>query len=493
MKQKNAGLLIGFFLFSTLALFFSCKKLNDATTLGGGLIPPVDNIHTFDTTIDVQAFNDTFSILTDTAYYGSSYTQYLGHISNDPFFGRTDAKMFLELKPSNYRYTFLNRPDSLHLDSIVLILDYVETYGDTITPQLVSVYEIPQYSDFGDTAYIIRKNNYPKSTLLGSASVIPATLDDSVKVYKDTTARQLRIRLDDAFGNRLLQYDTTAANGRIPAYISDSAFRKAFKGFALESTGGNALMGFNLSGANTKLAIYYKDDNGDKPVADWDTAVAYFAFNSSTSAAANYVERDHNGSALAASVGGTTPDDVVYIQNTPGSFAWIKIPGLAGLSNRVVHRAELIMEQIYDVQDSIFPPGALYLDAYDAAESKYVTVPYDLLSDFSGNFDLTGFGVSPFNSKDPGGNSIKTWRFNISRYVQNIVNDRVPVYDLRLFAPFYVDETYMPSAAATGTLQRVYVNTFIGKGRVRLHGGGDGSQPSPNPQRMRLRIVYSKI
>ena len=42
-----------------------------------------------------------------------------------------------------------------------------------------------------------------------------------------------------------------------------------------------------------------------------------------------------------------------------------KYPTLAGLSNRVVHRAELIVEQVYDISDTIFPPTNLYLDAYD--------------------------------------------------------------------------------------------------------------------------------
>ena len=81
----------------------------------------------------------------------------------------------------------------------------------------------------------------------------------------------------------------------------------------------------------------------------WDTTVAYFqfCFTMRRSASANLIKRDYTGTPIAAAVkAALTPDELVYIQNTPGSFATIKIPGLAGLNNRVVHRAELIMEQV---------------------------------------------------------------------------------------------------------------------------------------------------
>jgi Domain of unknown function (DUF4270) len=488
VKHKHLVLSFGFIFLSTLIFFFSCKKINEATSLGSDLIPEVDNVNTFDTFLYVEAYNDTFTVNTDSTFYGSSYTHYLGHIESDPFFGKTDAKLFLELKPAAYKHTFINRPDSLHIDSVVLVLDYVDTYGDSTVSQTVNVYEVPQSSDFGDTTYTVRTSSYSKSTLLGSRTFSPQILNDSVKAYQDTTINQLRIRLDNTFGTRLLQYDTTNAVGATPAYVSDSAFRKAFKGFALESVSGNALLGFNLGGANTKLAIYYKDDNNDAPIANWDTAVAYFSFAGNTlSNSASYVRRDYTGTPLAASIGGTTPDDIVYIQNTPGSFARIKIPGLAGLGNRIVHRAELMMEEIYDVSDSMFPARSLYLDAYDATVSNYKIIPFDLSYDASGNLSVASFGINPVNTSDPLGRPVKSWRFNISRYVQRVVNGTQTSYDLRLSAPF---SPYDPFKLTEPTQPPVLINTAVGPGRARLHGG---DITGANPRRMRLRIVYSKI
>ena len=493
MKHKHLAFALGA-IFTSIILLVSCKKINESTSLGGDLIPPVDNINTFDTTLEVQAFNDTFTVLTDTLRYNSAFTNFLGQINTDPFFGKTDAKIFLELKPPSYPYTFSNKPDSLHIDSVVLVLNYVEIYGDTLMPQTIKVYEIPQSSDFGDTSYILRKSDYAKGSLLGSRTIDPRTLNDSVKAFEDTTANQLRIRLDDSFGQRLLSYDSIKG-GLNGAYSTDSAFRTFFKGFALESISGDAIMGFDLTGTNTKLAIYYRYDKNS--VMNADTTVAYFPFSGNTagSASANFIKRDYAGTALAAAVGGTTPDDLVYIQSSPGSFATIKIPGLGGLNNSVVHRAELIMEQVYDPKDTIFPSTNLYLDAYDSSVSAYRTIPYDVSLDVSGNANLSAFGVSPFiNSKDAAGNSIRTWRFNLTRYVQHVVNDTEPVYDLRLFAPVYINELYRTGPAGTDSKlltqtigAPLSVNAAAGKGRVRL---GGGNHPS---QKMKLRIVYSKI
>jgi len=494
VKHKHPALTLGAIFTSTLILLISCKKINESTSLGGDLVPVVDNITTFDTTLLVEAYNDTFTVLTDTTFYDSRYTNYLGQITNDPLFGKTDAKLFLELKPAAFRYTFENRsPDSLHIDSVVLVLDYVETYGDSTIPQTVNVYEIPQSSVFGDTAFPIRNSDYAKAGLLGSRTFEPTVLNDSVKAYKDTTANQLRIRLDDAFGQQLLNYDTSSTSNK-GAYISDSAFQTFFKGFALESTSGNAIIGVNLEGANTKLAIYYKDDNGNSPLEKWDTAVAYFLFSENpNSASANYIKRDYAGTPLASAVGGTTPDDLVYIQSTPGSFATIKIPDLAGLNNSVIHRADLILEQVYHVSDTLFPPPKLYLDAYDSSESKFRTIPFDVSFNNTGTSNLAAFGINPIHTKDAAGNSINSWRFNLTRYVQHVVNDTEPVYDIRLFAPLYLRELYRPGniSSASVTVPPFTVNNEAGKGRVRL--AGNKGPADINPQRMRLRIVYSKI
>lgn len=488
MKNKPLALSLGAIILSSV-LFYSCKKINEATELGGGLIPPIDNIHTFDTTLEVQAFNDSFTLATDSVLSYREDEQFLGVINNDPLFGKTDARMYLQLKPGFFKYTFLNKPDSLYIDSVVLVLGYVETYGDTTIAQTVNVYEIDQSSGFdNDSIYKLRTaNNYiVNGPLLGSRTFQPKDLNDSVKAYLDTTKSQLRIRLDDSFGQRLLNYDSSANN----AYASDSLFNTKFKGFSLQSVGGgNAVMGFNLNG-DTKLAIYYRYN--DKSVTDLDTTVAYFTFSGNVlSAAANSIIRDYSGSPFATTVGGVTPDDVVYIQNTPGTFASIRIPALAGLSNRIVHRAELIMEQLYSPSDTMFPPPpALFFEVFDTVGvDVYRNVPYDFIFDQSGNFDYATFGAYPFRGVDGANNSIYRWNFNMTRYVQNIVNGKEPAYpSYRLSSPLETSIMYRYNVFSQELKRTVPVNGFAAKGRIRLAGGNH-----PSGQKMKLRVVYSKI
>lgn len=493
--MNNRQLALSFLaIVSTVAIVFSaCKKINEATELGGGLIPPVDNINTFDTTINIQAFNDTFGLANDSQYLAKNEEFFLGKINNDPFFGKTDARMFFELKPPSFKYAFLNRPDSLYIDSVVLVLNYLETYGDSNIVQTINVYELDQSNNFrSDTSYLVRKSDLTYSTLLGSKNVIPRTLDDSVKAFQDTTVGQLRIKLNNSFGTRLLAYDS-AGNG---AYAGDSLFRTQFKGFALQSMStGNAVMGFDLAGINTKLAIYYRYEKRVNPsVQKLDTTVAYFSF-SGNCAAANYVKRDYSGTPAIASLNnGTSPDPLIYMQGSPGTFANLKIPGLAGLSNRTIHRAELIVEEAYDISDSTFgAPDYLYLDAYDptiAKNYKFRTIPYDLVYSSTGVLNLGSFGCIPVTSIDDFGNPIKQWKFNISRYVQHVLTGTQSLYDLRLSAPFTMNEQY---GIPPGTDQTtgIFVNTAIAKGRVRLV--GSTGPLDTNPHRIRLRLVYSKL
>lgn len=465
-------------------LTYGCQKINEATTLGGDLIPAVDNVNTFDTTISVQTYNGLFSILDDSTMLSRTDEHFAGHISNDPLFGTTNATLYLELKPVfPYTFSFGNVDSLLGLDSVVLVMSYTSTFGDSLSPMSFSVKEISQSTDFRyDSNYLIRSNTFALGSTLGSKNgIIPARLSDSVKAFRDTTAKQLRIPLDNSFGMRLMSYDPTI-------YATDSAFRTQFKGFAIVPSASteNALLGFDLTGANTKLAFYYHYKNG----AVTDTSVVdYFSF-SSTSAHANLIERDYSGSQLASYQGGTTPDDLVFIENTPGSFATIKIPDLKLFPNRIIHRAELIAEQVYDPSpssDNIFTaPQRLYLDAYDSIKHDFRAIPYDFILDPTVGPNYTSFGMYGKKTNDGNGNPITIWKLNVTRYVQNYLTRRESLYDLRLYSPYTAFDLYR-SDGVSDIARYIAINDQVASGRVRL---GGGNHPS---QRMRLHIVYSRL
>lgn len=465
-------------------LVSGCQKINDATTLGSDLIPAVDNVSTFDTTLSVQTYNGLFTNLDDSTIIGAAAEHFAGNISNDPLFGKTNATMYFELKPS-FPYTFdFGKIDSLlQLDSVVLVLNYTRTFGDSLSPLNFSVKEIAPPTDFrSDSNYLVRSNNFVLGATLGSKSgIIPASLDDTLKTFRDTATNQLRIPLDNSFGMRLLSYDTSV-------YNTDSVFHSKFRGFALvpDISSGNAILGFNLQGANTKLAFYYHYKNGK--ITDTAT-VSYFNFNT-LCAHADLVERDYTGSPMLTYQGGTSQDDLAFVQSDPGSFVSIKIPDLKLFPNRIIHRAELIAEQVYDPtpgSDNFFSvPDLLFLDAYDTAAKLYRTVPYDFIFDPVNGPNYTQFGMIGKTTKDIANNPITVWKFDLTRYVQNYLTRRQPLYDLRLFAPFSVIDLY--NSGGVDISQRINLNSLIAAGRVRLAGGNYATQ-----QRMRLRIIYSKL
>jgi hypothetical protein len=478
------------FLLFCLSLIFivsSCKRINEATDLGNEIIPGADGVNTFDTTLtDLETYNHIFDPLKDSVRVGRN-DQILGNISGDPLFGKTNGRMFIELKPEVYPWNFsgIYDNDSLYIDSVVMVLGWTGTYGDTMLPQKISVWEIDQFADFRrDSFYTIYDPGFPHSTFLGTKTFSPQNLKDSVKVYQDTTAAQLRIRLDNSFGQRLLNYDTSNA------YRSDSAFKTYVNGFEIsaDESMGNALMAFGINNnANTKLAIYYRYTRGGQD----DTTVSYFRVTN-TSASHNYVNRyGFNGTVWKGTSNDQIEDDELYIINTPGSFATIKIPALKDMSNRIINRAELIVEQIYDPSNEKFQdPDAMMLDVYDSTLGDYKFVPYDFLPDLQSGVPNANFGLYGRTIVDNVGHPVRVWKFNITRYVQNILTKQEPLHDFRLYiTKDAIGRIREGALSNTGGYRfvSILVNPFFAFGRAKV---GGGKHPA---QKLRLRLVYTKI
>ena len=478
---------------SVLTLIFfiqSCQKI-DATRLAGDLIPEVDNVNTFDTTLDVVAdvhfLNDTTTIpfATPTSIY--NFSPALG-VMEDPEFGRTSANVYFEVLPANPGvYPFLNK-DSVQgkIDSVILSLTYKDLYGDSFSVETFTVHEIAQTADFRDKLYKITGPDIPVAGQLSQPYTVAfTTLNDPkmVKPGKDTArlvANVLRIPLATSIAQRLMNYDTTNA------YKSDSSFRTYFKGLAVKtdtsaSAVKRALAYFDLTAASTKLYIYYRSNNG----ANVDTAVTEFAFTrSSSTRSANIIRRSINGSNYAANV--NNPDkaqDRLYVQSSPGSFVSVYVPGLKNLSNRVIHKAELLAPRISSQEDNLFTPPVLFLDLIDSVRNVNKTIPNDFTADFSnGSYNVSTFGG---NLKED------QYRFDISRHLQGIVSRKDTAYSFRLFAPFYTLTNYSipnsrPPQIGVPPLP-FFVNSRVAGGRVILAGGNHSTN------RMRIRIIYSKI
>ena len=505
-------------LYTCVILFFfitveSCTKI-DSTTLGSDLIPAVDNVTTFADTLDIIATQGTFD--ESAARTAISDLHVLGAITNDPVFGKTEAEIFLEMKPGFYPFYFGAAGDTINpsindstgFDSAVLCLSVKSYYGDTLIPQKFQVYTIKNSNtDFSDSSYLLnyRPDGGAYGTRIdaGISSIDPRKLGDTVHYPGSAAAtviNQIRIKLTPDFLNALVAHkDDTAAAGN-GVYKNDANFRSFLKGLAIIpdlSTNPNGLFHINITDAATRLEIHYRKKN-TAGVVDTSFSSFYFFPNLDTAISrsphANYLQRDSAGSELVS-----RQPDALYILSFPGTYANLQIPALSSFPNSIIHRAEIIVEQlpssnpaIAAIDKVLVPPAYMYIDLIDTpGTGKFKPVYYDLNTSNtydpdnstyffpSQGINFNYFGGYLKSKIGTSGDPLYYYDFNVSRYVQNLVTNHRPNYKLRLFAP--TDINYYDKKITYGN------NRAAGRIKIR---NGNGNAPQ---YRLRMRILYSKI
>lgn len=474
---------LAFSVITGMFIYSSCTKV-DSTDLGNDLIPVVDNVHTFETVLDVETDNFLYP---DSTRFSASDLAALGLISNDPEFGSTSADVYVGLLSAPFTtHPFINK-DSVTVDSVVLSLAYSTAYGDTNSVQTVEVSQLSNaVGNFQDTTYY-KLNHAPFLTtggVRGTKTYAIKDLNDSVFYVnngKDTirTINQLRIRMDAGFATQLVNFDTTNA------YKNDSAFIQNFRGLAIKmsaaSPNKSGLAYFNLTGEGTRLTVYARVTvNGQV-----DTISPYYTvFQGQT---ANLIKKTPGGNYLAYLNNNNPDDDKVFMTSAPGSYATVRIKGLDTFRtvNRVIHRAELIATRVAAQQDDIYAPVPLmFINAVNETGDSSFTIRND--------FSYTGQAPNYYDVANLGGayNSTHTnYVFNLTRYLQSGVTKGLNLYKtLRIYAPYYVQPSWeLPTGSKAALPSRVYVNEPLAFGRVVL---GGGSHPE---KKMKVRIIYSKL
>ncbi len=491
---------------ASIAIFFSfffagCSKLT-ITDIGSDLLPAVDNINVFDTLLEINA---TQAFFDDTTIISKTDDHALGKISNDPMFGTTTANIYAQFKPSFFPYYFGNAKDTITaFDSVVLCLSVKDFWGDSMVPIQLEVLEVsPTTGGKWDSAYDARNIKDAPTTIgspIGSKMVDVRTTGGWV-IYpskKDSLRNHIRIKLSSAFLNKITGFDSTKAGlTNLNGYYTDSIFRTLQNGLAIRATGsGNGLIYTNLTDSASRLEVHFKRKNGG-PV---DTTFSSFKMISANGTAilasrtANNIIRNRSGFPANSPAG-----NEIYLQTSPGSYADLRIPELTNFANRIINRAEIIIEQVPAniFYDSLFSvPDFLYIDINDttSAGAKWKPLYFDLNPnvaydpDFNnGNFFPTG-GIDYFthggyarNKKGPLGSNIKFYNFTVTRYVQQIVTKKTINYPLRLSAPYSFNYPQYFNSNIPG-------GNRIAKGRIKVGRGDRNANYS-----MRMRIIYSKM
>ncbi|WP_295124244.1 DUF4270 family protein [uncultured Chitinophaga sp.] len=445
---------------AVLLAMFAYSACNKATILGADLIPGADDVNVKDTTITSIIAHNIYR--TDSSVFTgqANYTGVVGSITDDPTFGRTQGTLYTQvsLPSSNFSFNGTNQT----LDSIILYVGYNGFYGDSMANLKLNVYRMTEPKFRIDSNYrYYQQLGVDAGQLIGSATVTPKGLKDSISVYGVKQAPALRIAMTPAFGNLLLQQTTSGA------FANDSLFRDFLKGMAIvpdTNVLGRNLLYLNLAATNTRLSVYYKS-------AEEDSLVTNFAFDSYASAHANYFSRNFTGSEAAQYLNTNNPagDSLLFLQEAPGIFTRLTIPGLEFIPKAVINKAELAITEVTfgsnPTMDGIYTePDRLMLAQYVKAGEDTVTSLIDYGSPTNPN--LAYFGGQRTVISDFGVMKVVQYKFNIARHLQLLLDGKDTNFGLRL--------------EALSSLN-------IDSRRVKVGGGNHSTY------KMKLRIIYTQL
>lgn len=381
------------FLFSIL---FSCKK-------DGALSPDFDNGN-----LSIL-FTDTFSIKSTVVKDDSSQTdlipfQLLG-VYHDPIFGVKSSSIYTNVGLSGSTIF----PQNYTIDSLVLALAYADFYGNPTSSITINVYELSD--PLGNTTSHFSNTFSPiKNTLLGAATYIPGASDSTLRV--------------------VLTDPTLLSNIQgMTSYLDNTTLNSVLKGLYIVSSdtaggspsitqGSGAITTFDLNSSLSKVTVYYKEP----APGDTITFTEDFIINNDVKSYARFIN-DYTGTDVGKHLNNDPTKNInrIYVSDMEGTRTRIEIPNIKNLANEgsvSINKAEIIftLENGTDASpDDVLE--ALTLSAIDSEGNAF-----DLIDASEGPDHFGGI----YNATS------KTISFNITRYIQNVINGNITDYGMYL-------------------------------------------------------------
>jgi Domain of unknown function (DUF4270) len=182
---------------------------------------------------------------------------------NDPVFGQTEAKAFMQFRTFDLSRIITS---SSEYDSVVLQLRYdFYCYGtDGQTDQTFSVHELTDTLSLRHNYFSNSNIDYNPSPIGYVTSSVNKTFfktefDDSDKDSLIT----VKVKLADLFGQRLF----SAINYEDINYTYFDLFKNTFKGLAVVPGQSDKIVGFNPEDDNSLLILYYHDGADKKTLS----------------------------------------------------------------------------------------------------------------------------------------------------------------------------------------------------------------------------------
>lgn len=379
-----------------VAAIFFVSGCENSGTFTEEVLPKDDLIETRYTDSLPLVFN---SIWLDTSDTYRADRQLFGNYI-DPIFGRITAETYTEVL-ARAGLDFGARAD-LFYDSIVLKLDIESTYGRLETPQNLHIYELTE--------------SFPEDSLINSQTRL--SFDSSRDLGKGYTldlsesgvgSAQLRIRLDDELGKRLLFASADTLGSR-------ELFLQLFKGFYIGtdpvtflSREPGAIFTLFGSSSNTQLELHYKQREAGTQA--FLAKIEPFLVSSSTPRFTHLSRTEFENSLLVEEL--DQPDTKQRLEFIQGGLTiknFIKLPDLSDFGRIAISKATLV----------------LTVDSASVSGSRNYVPPTFILPIFADENGeevlLNGQPLLATENATEYNSSSNSYQMELSNYVQQLVN-----------------------------------------------------------------------
>lgn len=422
-----------YFVLPLCILISSCEKPEES--LGLELVPE-------ESLLGLQTYTDstllkTYIVAADSSRSNELSRALLGELDLDDF-GVSKSIIYTQLRLSALSVDFTGGVEGsdVTLDSLVLSLEYLPTdslYGSEV-PLNFSVLQLSEDLDL-DSLYYSNQSTSDRGVELMDLSHNPITPapTDSVEIDGLVYPPQLRLRLDSAFGDLLIEEALSESS----SFDDVAEFIEYIQGFKISASrpgdiGEGAIIGLDLLAAQSKLTLYYHNE--------LDTTAFDFVINES---AQRYLGFEHTFEPSIQSLldDQSAEDEQLYLSSMAGVNVQVDLPSLIGLTDTLqgaFNKVELVLPVTNLMDDQFFPERLFAVYATD--EGDILSIP-DI---FEGELHSDGK-----YDADKG-----EYRVNITRYAQQVVTG--------------VIEQSVPS------IRLLPVSNAITAKSVRLNGVGNG-------------------
>jgi len=403
--------------FSIMLIAILATSCNESSVLGLDVQPESDLLNV--------GWTDTTTLLTKTVKEDSLHTDNSIIVSGDaligkymdPIFGNTSASLYTQLKLPTNNPTFGVNPVC---DSIVLAMVYSPTYYGKKgrLAQNINVYQLNDALT-GNSYHSDNSVSYNNGIDLADNHAFVPDPYDSVHVGGSTLKPQLRVPLKTSFGQSILE-------GNLSLLANNTAFQSIIKGlyittentFFASGSGDGNIMYFKMEDAQTKVSIYYHYTI-QTVITHIDSTIGYQSYDLGLGSVTRFSKFNHDFndgySYLQSQLHGTSViDTTVFIQAMAGTKVKIEFPYLKNFNDSgkvAINRAELVIRPdktnpLFQV-DTFNVPAKLVLYGIGTDGTNFVIQDsYEANETFDGEFNTT----------------TQEYRFNIDRYVQQVLN-----------------------------------------------------------------------